>query len=140
MEHNSDFEPLLGMLYDIAQKMLIKNGEFYPFGATIDKNGSVAIVAGSSGDEHPQSNDEIELIRGGFRSRAERGEIRAAGICLDVRVIPPNQTEKSDAICAWMEHENGEAAEVYLPYHKDMSGFIKYGDIFAYKGSCKIFR
>jgi hypothetical protein len=136
---NPDFDALLNALYSMAQQLLAKNDELYPFGVTMDKKGDIAYAAGESESEQPLSNDVIDMLEGGFRSRAKSGEIRAAGICLDVRVIPPNQTEKSDALCARMEHENGEAIEACLPYRKNENGCLEYGDVFAYKADCRIF-
>ena len=62
---------------------------------------------------------------------ASEGSLRAAGICFDVRITPPGQAEKSDAIQCALEHEGGEAANVYVPYAKQSDGQFVYGQVFA---------
>ncbi len=119
--------------------MLKRHGEFIPFGATMTSDGQVQDVGGYTEDQHPESQDVIDLLTGSFRGAASAGKIRAAGICIDVRTIAPGQTEKTDAICARLEHQDGEAVEVFLPYRKGMLGRLKYGTIFATPGRPVIF-
>lgn len=58
---------------------------------------------------------------------------------MDVRVIPPGESKKVDAISAQLEHQTGEAVNVFLPYQKKLFGSIKYGEIFASPGERRIF-
>jgi len=134
-----ELNDLLNTLYGFAQEMLAKHGEFFPFGAEINRDDELTHVQGYTGDECPPSQQVIDLLIQGLRDQAEKYEIRAAGICFDVRVVPPNNTKKTDAICARLEHENGEAVEVYLPYVKGWFGKIKYGELFAGQGERTIF-
>lgn len=66
-----------------------------------------------------------------FGHQAERGQLRAAAICYDVRTIPPGQTEKCDAVCASLEHQSGEAVNVFVPCQKATGGGIRYMQVFA---------
>ena len=134
-----DLEELLNALVPFAQEMLSKHGEFYPFGASVDAKGEVACVAGETGEEQPDSQEVIELLVQGFRAEAKRGEIRAAGICYDARIVPPGRKERSDAIAVRLEHKKGEALEAYVPYSKGRSGKYTYGDLFAAEGDRTIF-
>ena len=111
--------------------MLSKRGEFFPFGSTMSTDGKVEAHAAYDGDEQPPSQQLIDLLTQGFRQQAAAGKIRAAAICSDVRIIPPGQWEKTDAICVSAEHQNGESADVYLPYKKGWIGKISYGQIFG---------
>jgi hypothetical protein len=52
-----------------------------------------------------------------FAREAQAGTIRAAAVCVDVRTVPPGQTEKRDAICTQLEHENGETADSMMRRH-----------------------
>ena len=47
--------------------------------------------------------------------------------------FPPGETEKTDAICLGLEHQNGEAVDVCVPYKKEGLGKIAYGKLFAAK-------
>ncbi|UCG46747.1 MAG: hypothetical protein JSU94_14730 [Phycisphaerales bacterium] len=134
-----DLDELLNALYGAAREMLAKHGEFFPFGACTDVNGEVALVGGHTGDERPPSQEVIDVITAGLKDRAGKGEIKAAGICFDASVIPPGESRKVDAICARLEHSNGESALVFLPYRKSWFGRTKYGRLFAKQGGHDIF-
>lgn len=114
--------------------MLAKHGEFFPFAATMDNAGNVAHVGADTGEEQPKSQDVIDFLTAALREQAKTGEIRAAGICLDVRIVPPGQTEKTDAVCARLEHLSGEAVDVFLPYKRGADGKVAYSDLLAAKG------
>ena len=133
-----DLDELLNALLPIARQTLDRHGEFFPFGASIKTSGVLNLAASDTGSDHPPSQQVIDSLADGFRQSAARGELRAIGICLDMRVTAPNG-EKTDAVCARLEHESGEAIAVYLPYRKPRLGKIKYGDIFATAGSLSVF-
>jgi hypothetical protein len=126
-----DLNQLLNSLLPFAERMLAEHGEFFPFGRTMKPDGEIAAAGAYDGDEHPPSQSVIDLLTQAFRQEARNGELRAAGICHDVRTIPPGQSEKCDAICASMEHQSGEAVNVFVPYQKTGKGDIQYGQIFA---------
>jgi hypothetical protein len=128
-----DLEELLNMLVPFAQQMLSKHGEFYPFGATMTSSGEIVANAGHTGEEQPEPQDVIKLLSKGFQQEAASGNIRAAGMCVDIRTTPPGQTEKTDAICVTLEHQSGEAVDVCVPYKKGLLGRMKYGQLFAGK-------
>jgi hypothetical protein len=134
-----DLDQILNVLLPFAQKMLSKYGEFQPFAASMDQEGRVALHAGYTGEQRVTSEQIIDLLIGGIRQQASNGEIKAAGICLDVRTVPPGQVERVEAICAQLEHETGEAADVYLPYRKSWLRGPKYGDLFAARGKRTLF-
>jgi hypothetical protein len=46
------------------------------------------MVAADPGEDHPDSSELIELLYEGLMRQASAGEIRAAGVCADVRVSP----------------------------------------------------
>ena len=127
---NPDFDTLLNALAPFAKQMLLKHGEFYPFGATMTPNGEVVAHMGYEGDEQPETQAVIDLLTQAFRQQAAAGEIRAAGMCKDVRTIAPGETEKTDALCFNLEHQTGEAITVFIPYRKGMFGY-KYAEMFV---------
>jgi hypothetical protein len=134
-----DLDALLPVLLDFAQLMLAKAGEFLPFAACMDVDGTIKSVGGYTGDEHPPSQEVIDLLVSAFQRDAAAQKIRATGICIDVRTIPPGETAKTDAICSRLEHADGEAVDVYLPYRKGLFGRIKYGSLFASPGERLVF-
>ena len=136
-----DLDKLLDALLPFAQQMLAKHGEFYPFGSTMTIAGEImAQGAALEGDDHPASQPLIDLMIQAFRSQALAGQIRAAGICYDVRTIPPGHTEKTDAICVGLEHNTGESVSVFVPYKKGWFGKVQYGQLFAANRDAQIFQ
>lgn len=135
-----DLEAIMNHLIPFAQQMLAKAGEFHPFGASMRMDGQLVQNAAYTGNEQPPAQQLIELLTGGFRHEAASGNLRAAGICFDVRVVPPGSSEKSDAICVQLEHSDGEAIRVFVPYKKGWVGKIKYGEMFANQGTPAFFR
>lgn len=136
---HADLEKLLDATLPFGQQMIAKHGEFFPYGAVINSKGEVELRAASDGTEQPASEKLIELMTQAFRAETTAGKIRAACICSDVRVIPPGQTEKTDAICAELEHESGEFLSVFMPYKKGWFGKKRFGDIFAVKREARFF-
>ena len=135
---NPDLEELLNALLPFALQLLAEHGEFFPFAATMKPDGTITAVAGDTGDERPSSQEVLDVLVDGFRDQASRDEIKAAGVCLDVRVSHPDGSGTTDAVCARLEHLSGEAVEVYLPYKKTPGG-MEYGDIFAGPGKKMVF-
>jgi len=134
-----DLDKLMHALLPFAQQMLAKHGEFYPYGSTMTTDGRIVAQAAYDGHEHPPSQQLIDLMTQAFRQQAAAGEIRAAGICYDVRTIPLGQNEKSDAICLGLEHKTGQCISVFLPYKKGWFSKVQYGDLFATKRDGQFF-
>jgi hypothetical protein len=134
-----DLNSLFGAMLPFAQEMLAKHGEFYPFGAAMNPAGELSLTTADTGQERPGSRELVEFLAGAFRAQAAKNELRAAGICLDVRTIVPGETEKTDAICARLRHSDGESIDVFLPYKKDEAGEITYGQLFGTQGEQDIF-
>jgi len=134
-----DLDTLLNPLLSFAQQLLAKQGTFFPFGASMQTDGEIAMAAGYTGDLRPEPVEIIELLVQGFLEEAATGAIRAAGICIDMRVVPPGGTDKTDAICAQLEHLEGDCVDVYLPYKKGWLGRFKFGQIFAVSREARVF-
>jgi hypothetical protein len=104
---------------------------FIPFGASVTQDGQVVLHHAQIDDEHPPSQPVIDILAHGFRKQAKRGQIRAAGLCVDMRITRPGQIKKTDALCVSLEHQCGKAIDVFLPYERDSSGQIRYDELFA---------
>jgi hypothetical protein len=137
--NRKDIECLADEIIYVAQHLLEKQGEFFPFAEVMDNNGKITIVGAYTGEEHPKSQELIDGLISGLRKMANNGEISAAGLGLDTRITDPATNKKSDAICARLENRNAEAIEVYLPYTKGILGKPRFGEIIIYKGTISIF-
>jgi hypothetical protein len=138
--HNprDECEYLMNSVLPFAEQMLLKHGEFYPYGAALTADGKVAGVGVYDGREHPPSNDVITLLKEAFIQGAKSGEYTATALIYDVRVILPSSGKKSDAIAISLNHQDGYSLIVMLPY-EIKQGRIQFGETFAQKGEADIF-
>ena len=97
------------------------------------------MVAVDLGDEHPASTDVIDSLYEVLSRSAASGEIRAAGICADVRITPPGSGDQTDAIRASIEHAQSDPVEVFMPYAKKRMRGFEFGDLFAQAGTPRVF-
>ena len=128
---SEDLNVLYNEARSFAEYMLLTHGEFIPFGVQMGIDGKVAQVAGDLGTERPKSAAMVEFLQASFAKSANAGTIRAAGVCLDMYVVPPGQQQKTDAICTRLAHVSGEAVEVFVPYSRDAHGAFQLGQSFA---------
>jgi hypothetical protein len=136
---HADLDALLNAVIPFTQQMLSAHGEFYPVGASMSSAGEIALASAASETERPKSQDIIDDLVAYFRAEASNGGIRACIVCYDGRVAPPGHTEKSDAICAWLEHQCGESIALFLPYSKGTPGDLEYGELFASPMDSQVF-
>jgi hypothetical protein len=134
-----DLEKLLAAAVPFAQQMLRTRGEFYPYGATMDVNGKVSSVAGYTGNDHPESHEIIDLLKASYRRDANAGKILACALAYDVRVVPPGETDKTDAIEVDLDHRDGMTITMFYPYRIAGDKTVTFGAAFAQKGRGGIF-
>jgi hypothetical protein len=135
-----ELDALFNTLLPFAKTMLREYGEFYPFGAIMCSNGEIRQVGAKIEDnDHPPSEDLIDLLSESFEKQAANGELRAAGICYDALTVPPGEDRKRDAICCGLEHYSGENVDVFVPYIRAADGNVKYDEAFAAKRGARFF-
>jgi hypothetical protein len=135
----ADLDALLNAVIPLAQQMLAKYGEFYPLGAAMNASGEVGLVGCMPQSERPEMQEVIDLLLAELKAEAARHEIRASVLCFRGNAIPPGQSEKMDAICAHLEHESGDCLAAFLPYRKEISGNVTYGELFGARLKAQIF-
>jgi len=96
-------------------------------------------VGARGSSDRPKSRELIDIMANEFRSQASEGKIRAAGICFDVRVVPPGQIDKTDAIQLALERKGGDAVDVFVPYAQLPDRTFTYGELFACKRTPTLF-
>ncbi len=125
VQAQSDLDGLLDAVLPAAQQLLDSHGEFYPFAAKVNSDGELAMLAAHTGDERPRSNELLDALSAGALSQLD--SLRAVALVSDVRL-----PESSDAVRVELEHEDGVAMAVLLPYKKRRFGRgIKYGTLAA---------
>jgi len=116
-----------------ARQMLAKHGEFFPYAVAMRRDGQVAMIAGYTGNQKPPSTEVLDVLYEGLRTRT--AENRAAAVVADVRL----RGEATDAIQVELEHREGIALKVFLPYRrKRLGGQLETGQMGAVPGEPRI--
>ena len=124
----------------VAERMLGQFGEFYPYGGYMKPDGEIVhIGAADEETDHPKSKDLLDALRDSLSKMAATGGCKAAAIVFDVRVVPPNAEDNTDAIQVCLEHVAGYSAEVFVPYKIGQDRLARYGVMFAQEGKREIF-
>jgi hypothetical protein len=127
-----ELDALLELTLPFAQQQLAEHGEFFPFAAAVGADGAPRLIAADPGlGERPTSTDVLDQLVGGLREQA--GDIRAAALVADVRV------GESDAARVELEHRDGQAICVLLPYkRRRLRRGVDYGELGAAPGQPRI--
>lgn len=140
MTPRDDQNALLDFLFEFARQELTKDGEFFPFAATMGEDGQIAALAIDLGDDQPDNSLLAEQLAAIMNEQASSGTIKASGVCLDVRVsADPDTDAMTDAVQAKLEHRDGDAVSVFLPYEKKRLRGVQFGEIFATAGEASVF-
>jgi hypothetical protein len=115
VQAQDDLDRLADVTIAAARNFLDRNGQFIPFPMAVKADGELALVGLTQPDtpEYPVVQDVVDGIVDLFRDR--RDSIRALAIASDV-TIP---SEQVDAIEVRLEHRDGIAITVLLPYRAD---------------------
>jgi hypothetical protein len=123
-----DLDGLVGRALPFAEQMLDQHGELFPYAVALSDAGEARMVAADpDGGEQPASVDVLATLIDGLR--AERDALRAVALVSDVRLT------ESDAVRVELEHREGQALAVYLPYKKKrVRRGVEYSDMTAGPG------
>ena len=127
-----DRDGLLNAALPFATQQLDKSGEFFPYGAALNVAGESRMVAADPNQgDHPESTAVLQAMIDGLRR--ERDDLRAVALVADVRV------SDGDAVRVELEHREGHALAVLLPYKRKRFGRgIEYGSLTAGAASSQI--
>jgi hypothetical protein len=122
-EAQRDLDGLLDTVLRFAQKELAARGEFYPFAATIGNAGTSEFIALGefSGESRPDTSRVLNANLEALVARRE--EIRAAAVASNVRLGKPL---RGDAIQVDLEHAEGHALSILLPYMRKRQNRFEY--------------
>ena len=130
-------EILLDALFSASEKLLKKNGEFYPVGAVLLNDNNVTFTALCSDKEFPDSQSIINGLICAHKQLAQSNEIKVSGISWNGAVDLEGKT--TDAIIVSLEHKDDYSVIVGLPYKIGLFKKIKFGELFAQNGNNDIF-
>ena len=105
----------------------------------MDPNGKMTTLAVRESNEKKNGSKEfIKLLETLLQGMCKENKVKAVGLIFDVKIPDPNPDSKTDAIEIVLEHKDGYAAEVFLPYTRKNDNVI-FGKIFAQKGKTNFF-
>lgn len=128
-----ELDDLLDSALGLARHLLQKNGEFSPFGVTLDERAETSLFeADPAESERPPWHAVLDMLYEGLAQ--ERHGLRAAAVVADVTV------DGADAVRVALEHrEGGPDASVFLPYsQKRLRKSVEFGELFARPGERRI--
>lgn len=99
-----------------AKHFLEESGEFYPFGAIMLEDSEIKPLSASTGEEYPDSNILIQLLKKDISSRLNNGDIIAGGIGVDVFIKSSKDSSQISAIEVKVINKDGKSFAWYLPY------------------------
>jgi len=123
-----DLDNALSAGIGAAQDELAAHGGFYPFSVVVRTDGTTELVSAlpSDGDDAPQA---AELVRSLDSAVADLlPDLRAVAVLSDVAV------PDGEAIQVTLEHAEGQAIAVQLPYSRSPTGKVTFGDLRATGG------
>lgn len=121
-----------------AEEMLVKHGEFIPYGMVMLQDGTTQMVAADSSDDQPESQAVIDMLRESFRAMAQEGTILCSAVFYEVATRLPKSGEAADAIAAAIDHREDYSVIVLYPYQVQGTQ-IAYAPCFANAGAGGIF-
>ncbi len=137
MNAKEECEALMNHLLPMVQHLLEKNREFYPVGAVMNEDDSIAGTATFDGNEFPDSRAVIDSLVKAHKNLAEQNKLKVSGIAYNASVMISGK--KTDAIILRLEHKSGYSVIVGVPYAITLFKKIKYGDLFAQEGTHDVF-
>ncbi|HEX6746649.1 MAG TPA: hypothetical protein VF092_05085 [Longimicrobium sp.] len=122
-----------------ARQLLENNHAIFPFGIELRADGSSGVLmTGLTEEEEQDPAASRELLRELVRRKAAEGTVRAAAIAFDTRTLQAEADVALDAVCVSLEHVDGHALDVFVPFKKGWFGY-SYRNIFMLGASCRIF-
>ena len=118
-EAQADCDRILDTAVPFAQQMLETYGEFYPYALKLLDNGTTEGLTAKPGqDEWPKSEDVLRNLY--QRLTAQSATLRAVAVVADVLLT--TDANPIDAVKVEIEHREGVAIAVLIPYEKQQDG------------------
>jgi hypothetical protein len=132
-----EMEQLLNYLLQFAEERLNQEGDFYPYAAKVAADGELGLVSAAD-VEHADVSDLLLALHRELRESAAEGSIRASGIAADVTLTDPESGETTDAVQVELDHAEGDAVDVYVPYESAGDG-VRFREPVATEGREPVF-
>lgn len=128
-------QEILTHSFEYAKELLEDTGEFYPFGAYLDRRGQIHPLEFELDKKNMPTNGQvIEGLTKYCNSEMENGSLKGFGITFEAGVQMQENEEPVSTIAIDVTLSDDEIDAVfYFPYSKNTKGKIEFGEIFAVK-------
>jgi hypothetical protein len=135
VEPSAEVTAVSDALLRFGRDMVTRHGQFYPFGAVLERDGEVTIVSGDLGHAWADSAELVELLYESLAARVGADGLRAAGVCTNER---PRRGAPS--IRAVVEHREARPVALVLPYRRRrLTGATQFGEFTAGPAEPRLF-
>lgn len=134
-----DLDTLINAVVPFAQRMLTEYGAFLPYGGVLTSEGAVEMIGTGEIEGEPSVEEVYASVLATCRKRMSDGDVAAIALVTDVMTNTPDDDEPSDAVCAHMEHAEGECYDVFLPYDRVEGAPPAFREIFAVDSDAEVF-
>jgi hypothetical protein len=121
-----DADTLLSTVLEVAGQRLVTDGGFYPFGAAYTTDGELVLLDGDPdlGDQ-PSTDDVLRSLHVGTEQR--RDDYRSIALAADV--VDAAVGEERSGVRVEIEHSEGTALVLLVPYTRGLEGQLTYGEM-----------
>ena len=138
----TDADRVLNAGISLALDKLVGQGEFYPFGVALTREGQIQVLMAQENGSRPTSDKFVDALRDALATGARAGTFVATAIVADFAFEKPAEGGERDAIRVALESEAGDAVTCFLPYTLVTPGGtrdVRPGELFAQRGERSIF-
>lgn len=133
---NEQTNTLVNRVVEIAVANLAGKQTFPPFGAVLHKDGSIELLGRSEKSTAP-ARDTLALVLAAIREKTEAPDVQAGALVGLMQVKGPKGP--IDGIRIEVDHREGVPTIVFLPYVRQASGQLAFGQQATRPGSNPMF-
>lgn len=136
-----DIDHLVSALLPAAKCVLTRERALPPMGAEMLPDGEVITrCTHGHGETKRDPKGAVKAFEAEFREKAAHAQVRAVAICMSVTTPSRRRGRKTHAICISVEHESGEAMDVYCAYRRGWFGRFRFDEPFSQRRSAHLFK
>jgi len=138
MDAREKAEQLVSALLPYAEEMLVKTGEFVPYGGVITPDGNVHLVEFTVDEGKPSAEQIFQSAKETMREGAQAGKYTTTALVANVTVAKSDEEQTISAVSVALDDVEGNSLEIFFPYTMS-AGKVEFGTAFAQRGAGKIF-
>lgn len=136
MNSNSKETKMIQNAYYQFKELLELYREFYPFALGINNNSEIYNINTYSGNEYPEIPEHLEELKKAVSISIKDNKLCAVCFCVNVRIKPPYDILKLDAIEIQINNSIGDAVNYYIPY-EILEQTIEFYELFELQGTLR---